>query len=84
MPISPSFLALQLSRIAVIPDITASPTDRGFGARYVLRVDGGNTSNCRSALRVTDLRQWATERTRLRERALRGGCAAGRSCGVIR
>ena len=57
MAISPSFLADQLSRIAVIPDITGSPTDSGHGPRDVLRVDGGNTSNCRSALRGTDLRQ---------------------------
>jgi hypothetical protein len=46
-------------RKVVIPDVTGSPTDSGYGPRHVLRVDGGNTSNCRSALRVTDLRQWA-------------------------
>ena len=32
---------------------------------------------------IEERRKADMERTRLRERALRGGCAAGRSCGVI-
>jgi hypothetical protein len=48
-----------LGEVAVIPNVAGSPTGSGHGPRPVVRVEGGDASNCRSALRITDRRQWA-------------------------